>query len=92
MNTLVRLASTVAMGIATAVYSSVEVSPQGMEQPMLKYTRTFQASLAMAALSVLVVPFIKVGTQGHYKRDDATQTITTEKGPQPAETTDAREQ
>lgn len=81
MNTLVRLSSTVAMGIATAVFSSIEESPQGIEQPMLKYTRTFQVSVAMAAASVLVVPFIKIGTQGNHVHDpdDATQVVTSEK-------------
>lgn len=92
MNTLVRLSSTVSMGIASAVFTSVEVSPQGQEQPMLKFTRTFQVSVALAAASVLVVPFIKIGTQGHHERDDATQAIMTEKGPHPAETTDTKEQ
>lgn len=92
MNTLIRLSSTVAMGIATAVFSSVEVSPQGMEKPMLKYTRTFQVSVALAAASVLIVPFIKIGTQGHLENDDATQVVTAEKGAQAAETADTKEQ
>ncbi|KUI68577.1 hypothetical protein VM1G_04181 [Cytospora mali] len=87
MNTIIRLSSTVAMGIATAVFASIEISPQGLEQPMLKYTRTFQVSMAMAAASVLLAPFIKIGTQGNYVEehgDDAAQVATTEKGSQPA--------
>lgn len=69
MNTLVRLASTIAMGLSTAVYSSVELSVQGQAQPMLKFNRTFQVSVAMAGLGVLFVPFLKVGTQGHHEKD-----------------------
>lgn len=69
MNTLVRLASTIAMGLATAVYSSVELSPQGQADQMLKFTRTFQVSVAMAGFSVLFVPFLRVGTQGHHEED-----------------------
>lgn len=89
MNTLIRLSSTVAMGIATAVFSSIEVSPQGMEQLMLKYTRTFQVSVALAAASVLVVPFIRIGTQGHHEQhDDTAQAQEAEKRAQPAEMTD----
>ncbi|ROV94357.1 hypothetical protein VPNG_09387 [Cytospora leucostoma] len=87
MNTLVRLSSTVAMGIATAVYASIETSPKGLEQPMLKFTRTFQVSMAMAAASVLIVPFIRIGTQGHTENDDATQIVPKEKGTHSAETT-----
>lgn len=79
MNTLTRLSSTVAMGIATAVFSSIEISPKGIEQPMLKYTRTFQVSVAFAAAGVLVVPFLRIGTQGHIEDDNATQATTTEK-------------
>lgn len=65
MNTLIRLASTLSMGIATAVYATYEVRPTDTTDPMLKFTRTFQVSLALAALSVLIVPFIRIGTQGH---------------------------
>lgn len=57
------------MGIATAVYSSIDLSSKGQAEPMLKFTRTFQVSVAMAAVSVLFVPFIRVGTQGHYEAD-----------------------
>lgn len=67
MNTLVRLASTLSMGIATAVYSSVELSAQGQAQPMLKFTRTFQVSVALAAVGLLCVPFLRVGTQGNHR-------------------------
>lgn len=69
MNTLVRLASTLSMGIATAVYATYEVRPTDTTDPMLKFTRTFQVSVAMAALSVLFVPFIRIGTQGHETAD-----------------------
>lgn len=64
MNTLVRLASTLSMGLATAVYATYEGRPGDAADPMLKFTRTFQVSVALAALGVLVVPFIRIGTQG----------------------------
>lgn len=69
MNTLIRLASTLSMGIATAVYSTFETSSKNETDPMLKFTRTFQVSVAMAALSVVFVPFIRIGTQGHHQED-----------------------
>ncbi|KAJ4389897.1 hypothetical protein N0V93_007369 [Gnomoniopsis smithogilvyi] len=68
MNTLVRLSSTLAMGISTAVYSSIDLSAKGQAEPMLKFTRTFQVSIALAACSVLFSPFIRVGTQGHHEQ------------------------
>lgn len=64
MNTLIRLASTLSMGIATAVYATYEARPSDETDPMLKFTRTFQVSVALAGLSVLLVPFIRIGTQG----------------------------
>ncbi|KAF3767444.1 MFS general substrate transporter [Cryphonectria parasitica EP155] len=67
MNTLIRLSCTVALGIATAVYTSIETSAAGQAQPMLKFTRTFQVSVALAALSCLFVPFLRVGTQAGLK-------------------------
>ncbi|PSS02279.1 major facilitator superfamily-domain-containing protein [Coniella lustricola] len=70
MTTLVRLSSTVALGIATAVYTSIDSSAQGQAQPMLKFTRTFQVSVALAAVGCLFVLFMRVGTQGGYKEEE----------------------
>lgn len=64
-NVVIRLSSTAVMGITTAVFSSVELTPAGMADPMLKYTRTFQACVALSGASVLVAPFIRLGTQGN---------------------------
>lgn len=66
-NTMIRLCSTVALGISTAVFGSVGRSPEGIANPMLPYTRAFQVSIAMAAVGLLFVPFIRVGTQGNHK-------------------------
>lgn len=74
-NTLNRLSATVGVGIATAIYSSADATAQGMAHPMLKYTRTFEVSVAMAALSVLFVPWLRLGTQGNH---DSTTTLATE--------------
>ncbi len=63
-NTIIRLCTTVALGIETAVFSSVAGTAEGMADPMLKFTRAFQVSVAFAAAGVLFVPFIRLGTQG----------------------------
>lgn len=73
MNTLIRLSNTIALGIATAVYSSIEGSSEDLTQPMLKFTRTFQVSVALAAFGCLFVPFIRLGTQGSHQRDGGAQ-------------------
>ncbi|KAI1342388.1 MFS general substrate transporter [Xylariaceae sp. FL0016] len=64
-NVIIRLSNAAVMGISTAVFSSVERTPEGMADPMLKYTRTFQVSVALSAVSLLLAPFIRLNTQGN---------------------------
>ncbi|GAW18897.1 hypothetical protein ANO14919_083800 [Xylariales sp. No.14919] len=64
-NVVIRLSNTVVLGISTAVFSSIESSPAGIADPMLKYTRTFQTTVALAAAGVAISPFIRLGTQGN---------------------------
>lgn len=87
-NTLNRLSATVGVGVATAIYSSVDTTAQGMAHPMLKYTRTFEVSVAMAAVSVLFVPWLRLGTQGN--QDSATTLVTEKKDAQPVAEVGAR--
>ncbi|KAI0525744.1 major facilitator superfamily domain-containing protein [Xylaria bambusicola] len=64
-NVVIRLSNTVVLGISTAVFSSVESTPAGIADPMLKYVRTFQTTVALAAAGVVISPFIRLGTQGN---------------------------
>lgn len=68
-NVVIRLSNTAVMGITTAVFSSVELTPAGMADPMIKYTRTFQTCVALAGATVVVAPFIKLGTQGNTPKE-----------------------
>ncbi|KAI0484738.1 major facilitator superfamily domain-containing protein [Xylariaceae sp. FL0804] len=67
-NVIIRLSNAAVMGISTAVFSSVQSTPAGMANPMLKYTRTFQVSVALAGVSLLLSPFIRLDTQGNAAR------------------------
>lgn len=69
-NVVIRLSQTAVMGISTAVFSSVELTPEGMADPMLKFTRTFQVSVALAAVGLLISPFIRLGTQGNHPKEE----------------------
>ncbi|KAI0152458.1 MFS general substrate transporter [Hypoxylon sp. NC0597] len=69
-NVVIRLSNAAVMGISTAVFSSVELTAEGMADPMLKFTRTFQVSVALAAASVLFAPFIRLGTQGNQPKGE----------------------
>ncbi|KAI1738779.1 major facilitator superfamily domain-containing protein [Xylaria scruposa] len=64
-NVFIRLANTAVLGISTAVFSSIQSTPASLADPMLKYTRTFQTAVGIAAAGVLVSPFIKLSTQGN---------------------------
>ena len=64
-NTFTRLCQTAIMGITTAIYGSIGSTPEGMADPMLKYTRVFQTCVAFAGAGMLFVPFLRIGTQGN---------------------------
>ncbi|KAH6634588.1 major facilitator superfamily-domain-containing protein [Chaetomium sp. MPI-SDFR-AT-0129] len=72
-NTLFRLAAAIALGITTAVFSSVSATPAGIADPMLPYTRAFQVGIAMSGASFLFLPFVRIGTQGHAGNGDQTE-------------------
>jgi hypothetical protein len=65
--TVAKLCQTLGFGIATAIFNSVEQNPQLADywdvgvQP---YTATFWFSVVSAGLSVCLVPFLTIGTQG----------------------------
>ncbi|KAF2722070.1 major facilitator superfamily transporter [Polychaeton citri CBS 116435] len=69
--TVARLCQTIGLGIATAVFSSVEQKSAGLsslgeywDRATAPYAATFWAAFAMAAFSVCLVPFMTIGTQG----------------------------
>lgn len=65
--TVTKLCMTIGMGIATAVFNAVQESPRRWSywDPQTQpYSATFWASFAATALSILLVPFLTIGTQG----------------------------
>lgn len=82
-NVVIRLANTAVLGISTAIFSSVESTPAGIADPMLKYTRTFQTTIALAAVGVVISPFIRLGTQGNAPK------VEIEEDKKPEKSTDA---
>ena len=65
--TVAKLCMTLGFGIATAIFNAVQQNPSlasywdAKTQP---YTATFWYSVACAGLSVCLVPFLTIGTQG----------------------------
>ena len=62
---LIRLGSTIAIGVSTAVYSSMKKAQGETSDNMVAYQRAFDVSVAFAGLACLLLPFLKLGTQGN---------------------------
>ncbi|KAF2210494.1 hypothetical protein CERZMDRAFT_113390 [Cercospora zeae-maydis SCOH1-5] len=70
--TAVRLTAVVGFGIATAVFNAVEANPRlsgFWDEETQPYTAVFWTSVAYSALSMCLVPFLTLGTQGGDERD-----------------------
>ncbi len=65
--TVTKLCMTLGLGIATAIYNSVGQNPQlasYWDKRSQPYVATFWYSVACAGVSVCLVPFLTIGTQG----------------------------
>lgn len=71
-NMLIRLGTTIAIGISTAVFSSVEQTRAAEHNIIIPYKRAFDVGIGLAGLGCLFVPFLRLGTQGNAKKVDAT--------------------
>ncbi|KAF9732141.1 hypothetical protein PMIN06_005370 [Paraphaeosphaeria minitans] len=69
LQTLTRLSQAVGFGIATATFDAVQQNPSTSgyyaNDPIEPYVSTFWFATGMAALGVVLIPFLKIGTQGH---------------------------
>lgn len=66
-NTVTKLCNTVGLGITTAIFTSISTSakqPSSPTDPIAPYRACFWFSCASAGLSICLVPFLKIGTQG----------------------------
>ncbi|KAI0179246.1 MFS general substrate transporter [Hypoxylon sp. FL1284] len=86
LQTASRLAVPLGMGITTSIWSSYDGIKVGT-YPELAYTNTFMATTAFAGLSLLLVPFIRIGRQGNSKREVSKQK---DNNPKPSTTSPQR--
>lgn len=67
-----RLAATITIGVQTSVYNGIGGSSSGAGALDYRpYQATFWVSLAFAALGMLLVPFLRIGSQGGRKESQA---------------------
>lgn len=65
LQTMTKLSVVVGLGVGTAIFNSIS----GMtEDPVKPYAATFWLSMAASGLSVCLVPFLKLKTQGHKEK------------------------
>ncbi len=66
-NTVTKLCNTVGLGITTAIFTSISTSAKqsaSSADPITPYLACFWFACASAGLSICLVPFLKIGTQG----------------------------
>lgn len=69
IQTLTRLCQAVGFGIGTAIYDSVQRNPSSSGyyagNAIEPYSAVFWFSAGVASIGVILVPFLRIGTQGH---------------------------
>ncbi|CAK3856111.1 MFS-type transporter [Lecanosticta acicola] len=83
--TVTKLCMTIGLGLATAVFSSVQQNPSlshYWDPRTQAYAATFWISFAAMALSVLLVPFLTLGTQGGKEKSIESTVLQSEKDEQ----------
>lgn len=68
--TITRLCVTIGMGVSTAIFSSVQqmdINAPGFHSgdPTRPYAATFWFCMAAAGVSLFLLPWVTIGTQGH---------------------------
>jgi len=82
-NTVTKLCNTIGLGITTAIYTSISTKPSSHDNPIKPYLACFWFSCASAALSVCLIPFLKIGTQGGKLRSGEESVVAGGRGLEP---------
>ncbi|KEY74196.1 hypothetical protein S7711_00355 [Stachybotrys chartarum IBT 7711] len=69
-NMLLRLGTTLSIGISTAVYSSVDETQGESDDDFMPFRSAFYVSVGFATVSCLFLPLLRLGTQGNAVRPD----------------------
>ncbi|KAI9827986.1 MAG: hypothetical protein M1819_006829 [Sarea resinae] len=72
--TVTKLCTTIGLGVTTAIYNPISKQMSPGDDPTKPYADCFWFCCASAALSVCLVPFMTIGTQGRADKNPATDT------------------
>jgi hypothetical protein len=64
-NTVSKMCSAIGLGITSSVYNAESTSAAALQTSARPYTMAFWVCTASAAVGILFVPFLTIGTQGH---------------------------
>ena len=67
---LQRLGNTIGLGIATAVFTSVQQKQSSGDDPITPYLRAYDVSVAFAGMAIIIVPFLKLDKQGNVPKEE----------------------
>lgn len=69
--TVIKLSVTIGLGLSTGIYTGVAANPATTgyyaHDAFQPYAATFWFAMACAAVSIPIVPFLQIKTQGHEK-------------------------
>ncbi|KUJ11411.1 MFS general substrate transporter [Mollisia scopiformis] len=64
-NTVIKICSAVGLGISASIYNAESTGTAALQTTLRPYKMVFWFCVASAGTSLLFVPFLKIGTQGH---------------------------
>jgi len=67
-NTVTKICSAVGLGISASIYNAESSGTAALQTTIRPYTMVFWFAVAVSGSSLLFVPFLTIGTQGHDTR------------------------
>jgi hypothetical protein len=64
-NTVIKLCSAIGLGISASIYNAESIGTAALQTTLRPYNMVFWFCSASAAIGLLFVPFLTIGTQGH---------------------------
>src|ERR1700712_183308 len=68
-NTVTKICSAVGLGISASIYNAESTGTAALQTTIRPYSMVFWFCVASAALSLVFVPFLTIGTQGQSSKE-----------------------
>ncbi|OWP01737.1 hypothetical protein B2J93_2329 [Marssonina coronariae] len=64
LQTVLRLSISLGLAITSAIHGALDQTPFGQAHPTYAYSRVFLCTIIFASLSLVMIPFLRIGRQG----------------------------